>query len=550
MRGPRTIVGHNVYAFDCLALEQDGVSFDYDHVEDTLLAHHAYASHLPQRMDQAVSVYLDSGPWKVKAGRRGAEEKGLAPHLMDADDLCRYNAEDCRLEASLWQAMQSDIDGERKVYEHDKKLALLCQGMSRAGVRVDLERQAELRKLLRNRAGGLLGEMRKLVGRRAFHPMRAKDLRKALYGQFRLPMLLPTPTGLPATSKFVLQGIRYQDTRAGHLADLVLRYRSAMKAKSTYVDGLEVLSDERVHASWKAFGTVSGRLSCRLQQFPRMKLTRAASRMLSKASKEERDGILHDPESYELETRIRELIIPAEGYEFVYFDVAQAEMKLAAQLSGDENFIRVCAQKDVHAANACLIWPDLAEMILADPKGKGAFYRSVAKNTGFAVNYLAGEETLHARINAENLAVPVSMKQVRAMLSMLHKEFKVHFKYIDNNVRFVQQNGFMRTPFGRIRWFGVSPPPTEIANFPVQGGVADIVNERLIRLNPRLPSSCPMVMQIHDAAIFECPKGEPANTTEKLIREVWDEDVVLPTNGRRFKLPIDLKRAERLSDLG
>jgi hypothetical protein len=36
---------------------------------------------------------------------------------------------------------------------------------------------------------------------------------------------------------------------------------------------------------------------------------------------------------------------------------------------------------------------------------------------------------------------------------------------------------------------------------------------------------------------------------ESLIEETWDEEVVLPQSGRHFKLPIDKKRGERLSEL-
>jgi hypothetical protein len=34
----------------------------------------------------------------------------------------------------------------------------------------------------------------------------------------------------------------------------------------------------------------------------------------------------------------------------------------------------------------------------------------------------------------------------------------------------------------------------------------------------------------------------------ELVAEVWDPDVVLP-NGRRFKLPVDTKVGDRLSEL-
>lgn len=524
----RTLVGHNVYAYDCAALERAGVVFDYDHVEDTILAMHAYASHLPLRLDQGISTYLDSSPWKIKHGRRGQEEKGLLPHQLSFEERAEYNAKDCTLSAGLWDAIQIDLEPERAVYEHDKKLALLCQGMTKAGIRVDVDRQKELSRKLRYRMAALLGEMRALTGKQSFSPMKPNMIRKALYGKFGAPMIgKPTETGLAPTSKFVLQALRGQDTRAGRLADFILRYRKARKARSTYVDSLDIYEDGRVHVGWKAFGTVSGRLSSRFQQLPR------------KTNKNE------------LEDRIRELYISEPNCDFEYFDVSQAEMRSASQLSGDEKFMAICAQKDVHSANACLIFPHARDAILNDPKGEGKMYRDIAKNVGFAVNYLAGEETLFLYLQGQDLPRPVTMREVRAMLAVVQREFRKHFRYIESNVEAVKRQGYLRTPIlGRIRWFGWSPVPAEVANFPVQSCVADIVNERLIAMTPKLPPGARLVAQVHDAGIFECKRGEAARLTRELIKETWAEPVTLPESGRSFVLPIDQKSGSRLSELG
>ena len=160
------------------------------------------------------------------------------------------------------------------------------------------------------------------------------------------------------------------------------------------------------------------------------------------------------------------------------------------------------------------------------------------------------------------------------MLAVLHVQFRVHFQYISSNVEFVKQNGYFRSPIsGRIRWFGWNPMPTEIANFPVQACVSDVMNERLPRIwrhsrgeyslyerqqflsglsITKKPTPIPgvkIIAQQHDAGIFECPEKQ-VDALKQRITEVWDEDVVLPSNGRRFKLPVDLKVATRLSDLG
>src|SRR5882762_8578271 len=116
----------------------------FSNVHDTLLAHHAFASHLPQRLDHVASCYTDSRPWKKLFKSGDEDEKGSTPDEMDGDDLCKYNAADAVLTMKAWQRMQVDLVPERHVYEHDRKLASICREMTRTGIRVDLEKQKQL----------------------------------------------------------------------------------------------------------------------------------------------------------------------------------------------------------------------------------------------------------------------------------------------------------------------------------------------------------------------------------------------------------------------
>lgn len=542
----RIFVGHNVYSFDCPTmvwqfstdqgklhrLEKTGIVFDYSKVEDTLLAHHAYASHLPQRLDQLVSEYLDSAPWKVRFGRRGGDEKGVAPHQMEVEELALYNAADARLTIRTWRRMQADLAKERTIYEDDKRLARMCSRMHKNGVFVDQSRRKYLSGKLRLKATRLLSDMERLTGRQDFSPMKLDDLRSTLFGAFRAPIMRYTPTGLASTGAGVLQSLRGQDTKAGKLAGLVLDYRSAIKIRVTYLENPIIYPDGRVHPNWKPFGTVSGRLSSPHQQLPR----------------------ITDPKNPALEDRVREIYCAKPGYVIFHFDISQAEMRCAANLSGDPVFMKAAAEKDVHVANAKIIFANFSgaiEALETDPKGRGKHFRDVAKNTGFAVNYLASDETLFLWMQAQKLPRPITMPEVRIMLARIHTAFKVHFQYIDRNVEFVQKRGYLRSPIaGRIRWFGWHPKPTEVANFPVQACVADVMNERLPRLEMLVRKAIPqarLIEQVHDAGDFEIPY-DTADTMAELVAEVWDPDVVLP-NGRRFKLPVDTKVGDRLSEL-
>jgi uracil-DNA glycosylase family 4 len=533
--------GHNVIAFDMIAMQRDGVVFpQIENVWDSLIAHHAYASHFPQGLSQIVSYYCDASPWKIKFGRKGGDEKGLLPAQMTPEDRAHYNAVDGVVNFKAWRAMQGDLAPEGAIYEHDKGNAVLCQNMQKAGIGVDLEKKEWLEGALRRRAMRLLRRMRRLTGKKSFHPNKAVDIRDALYGRFKAPVLYKTEkTSMPSTGVVALNAIATQDTRAGRLSRFILKFRKALKILSTYVKSIEVLGIVkkdgkpifgRQHCSWKSFGTVSGRWACRLMTLPR----------------------ISNPKKPALEDRVRELYVPRRGYVFVYFDLSQAEMRFASQLSGDVNFMKVCSEKDVHSANAVLIFPDAEKLIRSDPKGAGKMFRDIAKNCGFAVNYLASEDTLFLFLQAQKLPKAVPMKVVKQMLRVLHEAFKTHFKYIDANVERVKVHGYMRTPIlGRIRWLGWTPKPTEIANLPVQASVADIMNKRLQEMHKKetFPKNCQMVYQGHDAALFECKIGKAAKEMRELIVKTWAEPIKIPGTDREFVMPIDLKEGFRLSEV-
>jgi DNA polymerase I-like protein with 3'-5' exonuclease and polymerase domains len=136
------------------------------------------------------------------------------------------------------------------------------------------------------------------------------------------------------------------------------------------------------------------------------------------------------------------------------------------------------------------------------------------------------------------------------MFGELHSTYSRYYEFCGENLEATHKHGFLRTALsGRIRWLGWHPKPTEVSNFMVQSFIADVMNERLVEIEPRLPKGVRLVAQIHDAAVFEVPvKLEDA--VKDLIAETWARPIHVPLSGRSFVMPIDRKSGERLSDLG
>jgi len=513
----RTVVTHNGPGFDHVVLARYGLELSESASwEDTLLAHHAYASHMPQRLDHVVSMYLDAPPWKIlsrkpaKSDERGAWDPGK---LRD-EELWSYNAMDAVLTARLWKmpTMRKDLHPEKKVYEEDKRLGLLCRGMQERGVAVDQRRREEVRRELLGRQNYYLGALRQQAGFE-IQPTKLDHLRKVLFKVLHGPVLFRSiQTGLPSTSVDTLQALAQTQTAAGKFSRLLLKWREAWKLRSTYVDGIHPERDGRVHPSWRAWGTVSGRLSCREPNLQNLK----------------RGSI------------IRSMYVAPRGRDLVAFDFKQLEMKIAAYSSGDKNFIAACESEDLHRENALVLFGELPDKDEQPEEYKRL--RTIAKSAGFAVNYLATAETVHARLAADGMGVSfmgVSLQQVEAMLQRLKRTYSRYFEWQEEQLRLVQQQGYLRLPLsGRIRWFGHEPMPTEVANYPIQGGAADLMNMFLPEIEDALPRGAFITAQIHDAAIIECAPAQ-ADRIAKLCQKVTERPVDI--GGTRAVFPIDVK---------
>jgi hypothetical protein len=255
----------------------------------------------------------------------------------------------------------------------------------------------------------------------------------------------------------------------------------------------------------------------------------------------------------------------------VFVKNCQSEMKGAAFLSGDPNFIASC-KGDVHAGNAKILFPQAAADGWLDggpdcPRCKaeevhtegcscpkknphmGKVFRDIAKNAGFGILYSAKVETIHAFLHAKGFAV--TLDQVAAMFDKIRSTYKVYYNYCEDNLLHCKMHGFLRTALmGRIRWIGYNPKIGDPYNYMIQSFIADLMNLRLIELRRRLPRRVKVVAQGHDALVTEARCGRDARLTWSLTEELWAEPIKIPTNGLEFVMTIDHKKAERMSDFG
>lgn len=528
----RTAVGHNIFAFDAIVLKRYGVVLQ--NIEDTLIAHHCYASHFRQGMDHVASVYMDVPPWKMLYGLSGTDEKGQPKAALSEEDLHRYNAYDCYYEAHLWMKMGADVEANRELYEHDKRNAEFARSMTENGVLVDEKRRKEIAGALHAKIDRLYERMRALAGW-DFAPTKPADIREILFEQFHAPVLeLTEKEQLPSTNKRTLQAFAVKvDLAYGQFAADLVMWRMCRKVLATHIEGLPIEADGRVRAKWKSFGTPTGRIS-------------VSSPNLNNQKREDKRFV------GEPEYRVREIYVPAKGNTFVAFDLEQIEPRMSAYGSGCPEFIRAVETGDIHTAIARIIFgegePKLKDSKTAKTEGK--YFRQVGKSIGLAVSYGAGAETLHATLVADGFDIKFS--RVVAMLDTLKKRFKRYFEYIEEQITSCRKTGYIIAGFQskRKRWLGHAPEPQKISNTPCQGGAADVINYRAAELDDRLAEKyCGRaipIAQIYDSVIIEC-RRDLADSVEKDIREIMGKPWEI--GGRSVVLPIEIKRGDRWSEV-
>jgi DNA polymerase I-like protein with 3'-5' exonuclease and polymerase domains len=548
---------------------------------DSLLAHHSYASHLPQGLSQVVSEYLDSGPWKIRFGRQGASKD--EPENMSPEDLVRYNAADVHLTARAWRSIQADpaFRKERAVYEHDLCLGQLCADLHATGMAIDVARKVEIAQKLGEERDRYLTKMRAVIATRApvqareFNPARLESVRYAIFTLLRVKAIKRTATGLPYTGKELIENLRGDDTPTGQFAEALSKWRECGKIKRTYLDVTDELTwleadVPRVHFSWgpresrrgtQTSGgghTVSGRLASRIQSAPK-----------------------YNPRN--TPDRVREVYWAPKGKRLVYFDVKQGEPRVAAYLSGDPNMIRICEGGDVHAGNAAIMFPDIAAKgWLSDPEAKkdparGKPCRDLAKNMGLAINYFAEAERVYSYLLANRfdssgrpLYGAISLLSVQAIISKIRFAFRKYVQFVERNLTEVKRTGHMRSPvLGRVRCLGWFPKIQDVANAPIQSCLADVMNLRTLMLQGypafrawvqkypeiaekiglpkkwlKLPKSAQLILQHHDSCTYEVDAAD-AKDALAVLEETWKP--VIHLTGE-LVLPIDLKEGERWSD--
>ena len=200
--------------------------------------------------------------------------------------------------------------------------------MEELGVKVNQNNLGRLSKEYLNEAQKIEKQIYNITNKE-FNIGSPKQLGEILFLDMKIQGGKKTKTGTYSTDSGILEDLALQGYE---IARLVLDWRELTKLRSTYTDALQDQIDEktkRVHTSYALATTLTGRLSSN------------------------NPNLQNIPIRTENGKQIRHAFIPEKGHKIVSFDYSQIELRLAAEISKDINFINSFVEgEDIHSSTA------------------------------------------------------------------------------------------------------------------------------------------------------------------------------------------------------
>ncbi len=406
----------------------------------------------------------------------------------------------------LYEYWQKNLDEREQkiVNEIEIPLTLVLAKMEHTGVAIDCEYLKELSSYMTEK----LAELEDLIYQLAGEPFNINSPKQVAEVLFDKLELKTKKKKSRSTSAEVLEEMAQEY----EICEYILQHRKFAKLKSTYTDALPTLiskKDGRIHTTYNQALTVTGRLSSsnpNLQNIP----------IRSEEGNKIRSAFCAmDKEN--------SLILSA--------DYSQIELRLLAHVSGDEHLIHAFTSgEDVHAMTA-------AKVFGVELKDVTKEMRRRAKAVNFGIVY--GQSKY-------GLAKSLGITNVEAQ-EFIDKYFETYPKvkeYMNNEVEFVAQNGYVETAFGRKRYLAseLHSSNYQIREFaqraainqPLQGTAADLIKIAMIRVDKAIDKmKTKMIMQVHDELVFEVPKDE----LEQLKSIILD---CMALKDQKLNVPLDV----------
>ncbi|AYN01643.1 DNA polymerase I [Chryseobacterium sp. 3008163] len=464
---------------------------------DTMIAHYLLNPDGRHGMDYLSEVYLNYKPVSIETliGKKGKNQGSFRD--VDLRTQTDYAAEDADVTFQLYELFAPQLKKENLedlFYNIEMPLMEVLAKMELEGISLDKKWLAQESIDLENDLRQLESKIFEISGEE-FNMNSPRQLGDVLFDKMQLdPKAKKTKTGQYATSEDVLQKLASKHEIIQH----ILEYRTYQKLKSTYVDALPSQidkDDNRVHTNFSQTTAATGRLASvnpNLQNIP-IRTLRGQ--------------------------QIRGAFVSAEGKKIISADYSQIELRLIAEISGEDNMIKAFQDgEDIHASTAAKLFNIPLEEVSKTQRGQ-------AKTVNFGILYGQGAFAL-----AEQTGL--SRSEAKQMIEAYYETYPKLKEYMAEQVKRARDIGYVETILGRKRHlkdinsgnFVVRAHAERNAvNAPIQGSAADVVKMAMIKIQKELEKEklqTKMLLQVHDELVFESPIDEVEVATNIIKTEM------------------------------
>jgi DNA polymerase-1 len=453
---------------------------------DMMIAYHLISSQTKENVELPIE-HLTGIELDNYADKFGKEK----PENISAKEYGKYLCQRTMGLLECYDILKEELEDRnlmKVLNEIEMPLIEILSSMEIKGIKIDPEYFSNYEKEL----GDLIEKLQEKIYEEAgeeFNINSPKQLAEILFFKLNLPPVKKTKTGL-STDEEVLEKLKVD---GAEIAKAILEYRKLAKLKNTYVDAIPKLRDEkdRVHTTFNQIGTTTGRLS-------------SSDPNLQNIPVKTDEGI-----------KIRQGFVAEKNSVLMGIDYSQIELRVLAQLSGDEN-LREAYQNsmDLHSLTARKIFE------LSDEEEVSREERIIAKTINFSIIY--GKTAFGL---AKELGI--SQKEASEYIDRYFNQYPKVKGFEKEIVEFTEKHGYTETFFGRRRLIdGINSKNKNIksqaermaVNSVIQGTAAEIIKKVMIEIYKYIKDrdGISLLLQVHDELIFEIEK-------EKL--EMYREDI-------------------------
>jgi len=454
---------------------------------DTMLAHYILEPDSRHGMDFLSETILGYQPIEIETliGPKGKNQKSMKD--VSPDLIKEYAAEDADITFQLFEKLSKrieEIPNAKSILEDvEIPLVPVLAAMEEQGVRIDELALKEMSKDLEIEIAKLEEIIVELAGTK-FNIASPKQLGDVLFDVLKIDeKAKKTKTGQYATGEDVLSKLENKHP----IISKILDYRELQKLKNTYVDTLPLLVNKksnRIHTSFNQAVAATGRLSSNNPNLQNIPIKTAKGREVRKA-----------------------FIARSQDYVLLSADYSQIELRIIASMSGDTGMIEAFNEGlDIHTATASKVFGVELSEVTKEMRGK-------AKMVNFGIIYGISAFGLSERLN-------IPRQEAKEIIDNYFKEFGMLRQYMQNNIEFAKQHGFVETLIGRRRYLRDINSANAMTrgfaernaiNAPIQGTAADMIKIAMINVHKRMKEErldSKMILQVHDELVFDVHPSE------------------------------------------